>query len=75
MSDIFSLDNGANKPESSSFVIDGLPIEKVTVSCPVAGIAPLQTPDTVWTASRSIVNPSAGIWRTLLNTSSVLARW
>ena len=72
ISETFSAGSGANNPESILFVIDGLPIEKVTVSCPVAGIAPLQTPDIVSTAASSNIPSSA--FFTLLNTSSVLGR-
>ena len=51
-------------------MILGLPTLNETVSCPVAGIAPLHTPATVATASRSIVNPSGDTHLTLLKTSS-----
>ena len=62
--------NGAYNPAFSLLTTLGLPTLNDTVSCPVAGTAPLQTPVTEATASRSIVNPSGATHFTLLNTSS-----
>jgi len=77
ISETFFAGRGANNPESWLFVIDGLPIEKVTVSCPVAGNAPVQTPITFSTAASSNIDVPlmSSTFFTLLNISSVLGRW